>query len=63
MEYVLIAQDKVRVEHYIRQGNKWVLTERNSLDETLYLASIQCEIALQDIYAKVNLPVVRHQPQ
>ncbi|MDZ7621730.1 MAG: Uma2 family endonuclease, partial [Candidatus Competibacteraceae bacterium] len=63
MEYVLIAQDKVRVEHYIRQGSSWVLTERNSLDETLYLASIQCEIALRDIYAKVDLPVVRHQPR
>ena len=56
MEYVLIAQDKVRVEHYIRQGSKWVLTEMNSLDETLYLASIQCEIALRDLYAKVDLP-------
>ncbi|MFZ1642406.1 MAG: Uma2 family endonuclease [Candidatus Contendobacter sp.] len=63
MEYVLIAQNKVRVEHYIRQDNKWVLTEMNSLDETLYLASIQCEIALRDIYAKVDLAIVRHEPQ
>jgi len=63
MEYVLIAQDKVRVEHYIRQDSKWVLTEMNDLDETLYLASIQCEITLRDIYAKVDLAIVRHEPQ
>ena len=63
MEYVLIAQDKVRVEHYIRQDSKWVLTEMNSLDETLYLASIQCEIALRNLYAKVDLAVIRHEPQ
>ncbi|MFZ1642410.1 MAG: Uma2 family endonuclease [Candidatus Contendobacter sp.] len=63
MEYVLIAQNKVRVEHYIRQDNKWVLTEMDSLDETLCLASIQCEIPLREIYAKVDLPVVRHKPQ
>ena len=63
MEYVLIAQDKVRVEHYIRQDSKWVLTEMNDLDEMLYLASIQCEIALRDLYIKVDLPVVRHETQ
>ena len=55
MEYVLIAQDKVRVEHYIRQDSKWVLTEIDSLGETLYLASIQCKIPLREIYAKVGL--------
>ena len=63
MEYVLIAQDKVRVEHYIRQDRRWVLTEMDSQDETLCLASIQCEIPLREIYAKVDLPVVRHEPR
>ena len=63
MEYVLIAQDKVRVEHYIRQDRRWVLTELGSLDDKLGLVSIQCEIPLREIYAKVDLPVVRHEPR
>jgi len=60
---VLIAQDKVRVEHYIRQDKRWVLTELGSLDDKLGLVSIQCEIPLREIYAKVDLPVVKHEPR
>jgi len=26
-EYLLIAQDKVRIEHYVRQGAQWLLSE------------------------------------
>ncbi len=63
MEYVLIAQDKVRVEHYIRQDRRWVLTELDGLDDRLGLVSIQCEIPLREIYAKVDLPVVKHEPR
>ena len=63
MEYVLIAQDKIRVEHYIRQDRRWVLTELDGLDDRLGLVSIQCEIPLREIYAKVDLPVVRHEPR
>jgi Uma2 family endonuclease len=55
MEYVLIAQDKVRIEHYIRQDQQWVLTEMSGLDETLCLVSLQCEIPLREIYIKVQL--------
>jgi len=55
-DYVLIAQDKARVEHYVRQGEQWVLTSIDSLDGTLHLASIGCEVALRDIYAMVEFP-------
>jgi Uma2 family endonuclease len=57
-EYVLVSQDKARVEHYIRDGvrsNQWVLTETSGLDGVLELASIGCELALRDVYDKVNL--------
>ena len=56
MEYVLIAQDQIRVEHYLRSEQKWVLSELNGLDETLCLVSIGCEITLRAIYDKVNFP-------
>ena len=53
-EYVLISQDRVRVEHYLRQGQTWDLTEFRSLDDVFSLVSIGCELSLQAIYAKVQ---------
>src|SRR5437868_4498366 len=41
-EYVLVAQDKPRLEHYARHSddpNRWVLTEVSGLDGVLHLAS------------------------
>ena len=52
-EYVLVAQDQVRVERYTRQGDEWRLTELSRLEETLQLESIGCAVALSRIYAKV----------
>jgi Uma2 family endonuclease len=54
-EYVLVAQDEVRVERYTRQGDEWILTELNSLEDTLRLESIGCTVAVREIYAKVEL--------
>lgn len=53
-EYVLVAQDKVRVEHYVRQEDGWLLTEISDLDGTLRLAAIGCAISVRDIYDKVE---------
>jgi Uma2 family endonuclease len=57
-DYLLVSQDKARVEHFVRQGNKssqWVLTEISGLDGELLLASIGCKVALGDVYNKVDL--------
>ena len=53
-EYVLISQDAVRVEHYLRQEQEWDLTEFRSLADVFSLVSIDCELSLQAIYAKIN---------
>lgn len=54
-EYVLIAQDKARIEHFARQGEQWVLSEISDLTGTLHLPSIGCHLPLKDIYEKVEL--------
>jgi Uma2 family endonuclease len=54
-EYVLVAQDEVRVERYTRKGDEWLLTEFTRPDDSLRLASIDCEFPLSEIYAKVAL--------
>lgn len=53
-EYVLISQDRVRVEYYLRQEQTWDLTEFHSLSDAFQLVSIGCELSLQAIYAKVQ---------
>lgn len=53
-EYVLISQDTVCVEHYLRERQTWDLTEFRSLDDVFSLVSIGCKLSLQAIYAKVQ---------
>ena len=55
-EYVLVAQDQMRVEHYLRQEKQWIFTDVEKHDEVLRLPSIQCELPLQEIYERVNFP-------
>ena len=56
MEYLLVAQDKCYIEHYTRQpDNQWLLSERQQLNETVELSSINCTLLLSDVYEKVNL--------
>lgn len=53
-EYVLVAQDKIRVEHYRREGEQWVLTEISDPDGTLHLPSIDCHVEVKAIYENVD---------
>ncbi|MDE0012293.1 MAG: Uma2 family endonuclease [Candidatus Poribacteria bacterium] len=53
-EYVLVSQDRVRVEQYRLLKTQWVQTEFRSPEDVLSLASIGCELPLQDIYRRVR---------
>lgn len=53
-EYVLVAQDKLRVEHYSRDGERWVLTEISDPEGALSLPAVGCEIPLREIYERVE---------
>ncbi len=54
-EYVLVSQERVRVERYTRRGEEWTLTEFSKLDSVLRLDSIGCDVPLRQIYAKTPL--------
>ncbi len=54
-EYILISQDRVRVEHYLRQGKQWLLSEFNMFENVLLLTSIKAELPLNRIYRFVEL--------
>lgn len=53
-EYVLVAQDRMRVEHYARQTDgRWLFAELSEPSQVLSLASVDCQIAVSEIYDKV----------
>jgi len=54
-EYVLIAQDSTRIERYTRQADdEWLLKDVSQVEAVLELPSIQCSLALADVYEKVT---------
>ena len=53
-EYILVAQDEVSVERYLRHGDVWELTDLRRMDDALSLTSIDCHIPLREIYARIE---------
>lgn len=54
-EYILVAQDKISLEHYVMQGTEWELTTFADPTDTLTLSTIKCKLTLKDIYRRVDL--------
>ena len=55
-EYVLISQDKPRIERYLRQpDNTWNYTAADGLQAALSLNSIGCTLKLEQVYTDVEL--------
>jgi len=54
-DYVLVAQDRPRVEHYSRRENQqWLLTVVDDMNKNVMLDSVHCILALKDIYRRVQ---------
>lgn len=53
-EYVLIAQNKIRIEHYVREDEYWILSEISDPDTFLRLASLDCAASLSAIYERID---------
>ncbi len=52
--YVLVSQDKPRIECFTRQADgTWSESEVSGLTEVLDLPSIKCRIALADVYRRI----------
>ena len=55
LDYLLVAQDAYRVEHFTRQQEGWFLRVYEGLESKIALASLGCELALADVYKKIRL--------
>ena len=56
-EYVLVCQDRIRVERYVRQSDdEWLLTVFADPASEFALATVPVHMPLRDIYAGVEFP-------
>jgi Uma2 family endonuclease len=56
-EYLLVAQHRPHVTQYVKQsGNSWSYREVNELSEKIYVASLDCELSLEELYTDVVFP-------
>lgn len=56
-EYILITQDAIRVEQYVRQSDRtWLYLEYQSIDDVIKLESVDCELPLKELYVNVSTP-------
>jgi Uma2 family endonuclease len=55
-EYILVAQDAYRIEHYVKQADgNWLLMTYDTVEDTIDLMAIDCTVALEDVYNKVDI--------
>ena len=54
-EYLLVAQDRPHLEHYVRQDDgSWRFTETDGLDATVDLPTLDATLPLPEIYLDVS---------
>lgn len=54
-EYVLVHQDKIHIEHHLRDAQeRWLLTEYKEPSATLHFETIDISISLARIYERVD---------
>ena len=55
-EYLLISQDTIRVEHFVRQSTTmWTMTEYTDITATITLPSLQVALPVRTIYEELEL--------
>lgn len=55
-DYLLIEQSAVDVEHRWRAGDQWSSARKTALDDVIQLNSIEVDLKVADLYARVQLP-------
>lgn len=55
-EYLLVAQDKIFIEQYVRQEReKWTYVATVGLESSVTLPSVECTLSLKAVYDKTEL--------
>ncbi|HYE74343.1 MAG TPA: Uma2 family endonuclease, partial [Blastocatellia bacterium] len=59
-EYVLISQDKLSADHFVKQNDIWTIRE---VEEEITLFSIPCTLKFADIYERIEFTESNQQPE
>jgi len=54
-EFLVVAQEEIRVECHSRRGERWIKTRFTGLEDVVRLESIDCQISMRQIYAKTKI--------
>jgi Uma2 family endonuclease len=55
-EYVLVAQDRMSISLYRREGDLWTLRHASDAGGVVTLEAIGCELPLAQVYERVEFP-------
>ncbi|MGH9823087.1 MAG: Uma2 family endonuclease [Blastocatellia bacterium] len=59
-DYILVAQSRPRIEHWVRQSNgDWLMHAETSIDGTISISSIGCSLALAEVYDGIDFTMMR----
>ena len=62
-DYLIVSQETMRVEQYVRQADdQWLLTMHSGPEASVKLTSIGCELHLTEVYEKVEVSTERNAP-
>jgi Uma2 family endonuclease len=54
-EYLLVAQHRPHISQFIRQpDSSWLQREFNDLSDVFTLTSVNCELALTEVYQRIS---------
>ncbi len=54
-DYLVVAQDRMRIEHYTRRaGGGWTLHDATAPEERIRVESIGCELTVSEIFQRVQ---------
>jgi Uma2 family endonuclease len=59
-EYMLIAQDKIAADHFVKQDNIWTIRE---VEQEIRLITIPCLLNFSDIYDRVEFITEEKEPE
>ena len=56
-DYILVSQDKIRIEQQIRQTDgTWLIRIFENANDRIYFTSLECDIKVEDIYENIKFP-------
>ena len=62
-EYLLVAQHRPHITHYVKQNDgKWSYEEFNEINDSVYLETVDSTLSLGEVYRDIEFPVDASSP-